>query len=74
MPMMLLNQFVTGAMAVKAVDPKAQIGGPVSWGWTGYFYSSLDRGNDRYRYAHADRKAHEDMPFVPWFLRSVAAA
>lgn len=68
----LLNQFVTGAMAVKAVDPKAQVGGPVSWGWTGYFFSALDRGNDNFR-THADRAAHGDLPFVAWFLQNVAA-
>ncbi len=67
----LLQRFVTGAMAVKAVDPKAQIGGASSWGWTGYFYSPLDRGDDRYA-THAERKAHGDVPFLPWFLRSVA--
>jgi hypothetical protein len=68
----LLNQFVTGAMAVKAVDPKAQIGGPVSWGWTGYFYSPRDAGDDRYA-THADRKKHGDLPFLAWFLQAVAA-
>ncbi|MCS6775577.1 MAG: glycoside hydrolase family 44 protein [Chloroherpetonaceae bacterium] len=68
----ILRQFLDYANAVKDVDPSAQIGGPVSWGWTGYFFSPLDRGNDNYR-THADRKAHGDVPFLPWFLQQVAA-
>jgi hypothetical protein len=40
----------------------------VSWGWTGYFHSPRDQGhwNDR-----PDRKAHGDMPLIPWFLDQV---
>jgi hypothetical protein len=57
---------------VKDVDPTAQITGPVSWGWTAYFFSPRDRGNDNYRTA-ADRAAHGGMPFLPWFLQQVAA-
>lgn len=55
------------ASAVKEVDPTAQVTGPVSWGWTSYFYSSLDRASDNYR-THADRSAHGDMPFLAWWL------
>ncbi len=40
----LLRTFLDYAAAVKAVDPDAQVTGPVSWGWTGYEYSPLDRG------------------------------
>ena len=68
----LLRQFLTYAEAVKDVDPSAQIAGPTSWGWTGYFFSPRDRGEDSYA-THADRKAHGDMAFLPWFLQSVAA-
>lgn len=67
----LLRQFLTTADAVKDVDPTAQITGPVSWGWTGYFYSPRDRGADSYA-AHADRGAHNNEAFVPWFLQQVA--
>lgn len=68
----LLQQFLTYARAVKDVDPTAQILGPTSWGWTGYFFSPRDRGADLYK-SYADRKAHGDVPFVPWFLQQVAA-
>lgn len=68
----LLRQFLDYADAIKDVDPTAQITGPVSWGWTAYFFSPRDRGNDTYRTA-ADRAAHGGMPFIPWFLQQVAA-
>jgi hypothetical protein len=68
----LLRQFLDYGTAVKAVDPSAQITGPVSWGWTGYFFSPRDQGSDNYA-THADRRAHGDMPFLPWFLEQVAA-
>ena len=53
----LLRQFLNMAEAVKDADPDAQITGPVSWGWTGYFYSPRDRGTDNYA-RHADRREH----------------
>jgi hypothetical protein len=67
----LLKQFIDYAEAVKAVDPTALVTGPASWGWTGYFYSPLDEGSDKYATA-ADRKAHGGLPFLAWFLRQVA--
>jgi hypothetical protein len=68
----LLHQFLDYGTAVKAVDPSAQVTGPVSWGWTGYFFSPRDQGSDNYA-THADRRAHGDVPFLPWFLEQVAA-
>jgi hypothetical protein len=66
----MLAMFVEYATAIKAVDPGANIAGPALSGWTGYFYSALDRGTDNYR-THADRQAHADMPFLPWWLDQV---
>ena len=68
----LLTQFTEYADAIKDVDSTAQITGPVSWGWTGYFFSPRDRGEDNFA-AHADRKKHDDTPFLDWFLQQVAA-
>ncbi|MBC8135428.1 MAG: glycoside hydrolase family 44 protein [Fibrella sp.] len=65
-----LANFLEYANAVKDVDASAMITGPVSWGWTGYFYSALDRGDDNYR-THADRTAHGGEPFLAWFLHKV---
>jgi hypothetical protein len=66
-----LQQFLEYASAVKDVDSSAKILGPVSWGWTGYFYSAKDRGKDNFA-SHIERSAHGDMPFLPWFLQQVA--
>jgi hypothetical protein len=68
----LLKQFLDYASAVKDVDASAQVTGPVSWGWTGYFFSPRDRGDDNYHTA-ADRAAHDGVAFLPWFLQQVAA-
>ena len=68
----VLHNFLDYASAVKAVDPAAYVTGPVSWGWTGYNYSALDRGDDNFHTA-ADRKQHGGDPFLLWFLRTVHA-
>jgi hypothetical protein len=65
-----LASFLDYATAIKDVDPTALVLGPAVSGWTGYTYSALDRGADRFR-AHADRRAHGDMPFLPWWLDQV---
>lgn len=68
----LRDNFLQYAAAVKDADPTALVTGPVSWGWTGYQYSPLDRGDDNFR-SHADRKRHGDEPFLLWFLKQVRA-
>lgn len=65
-----LKEFTDYASAVKAVDSTAQITGPVVSGWLGYMYSALDRSTDNFK-AAADRKAHNDMPFLAWFLQQM---
>ncbi len=67
----IVDRFLDYANAVKDVDPSATILGPVSWGWTGFFYSALDRGKDNF-HTHADRNAHGGMPFIPYFLQEAA--
>jgi hypothetical protein len=64
------DRFLEYANAVKDVDQTAMITGPVVAGWVWYFYSELDRGEDNFRTA-ADRKAHGNMPFLPWFLNEI---
>jgi hypothetical protein len=64
----MLSKFLDYSAAVKAVDPTAQVTGPVSWGWTGYLHSPRDR--DRWN-ERPDRKAHGDLEFIPWFLQQV---
>ena len=66
----MLNDFLTYARAVKAVDPGAMVMGPESWGVTGYVFSALDEGGDKFATA-ADRKVHGGAPFLQWFLGTV---
>jgi len=68
----MVHTYLDYASAVKAVDPDAYVTGPVSWGWTGYYYSALDRGDDNF-HTFADRKAHGGDPFLLWFLKQVHA-
>ena len=68
----VLSNFLDYASAVKAVDPSAYVTGPVSWGWTGYNFSALDRGGDNY-HTFADRTRHGGDPFLLWFLKGVHA-
>ncbi len=68
----MLSNFLDYGTATKAVDPAAYVTGPVSWGWTGYNYSALDRGDDNF-HTFADRKAHGGDPFLLWFLKGVHA-
>ena len=67
----MLSMFEDYATAVKSVAPTALILGPDVSGWTGYFYSDLDRGTDNFG-THADRRAHGDQAFLPWWLAQVA--
>jgi hypothetical protein len=67
-----LASFLAYADAIKDVDPSAQILGPTLSGWNALFYSPRDRGTDAYR-THADRLAHGDSPFLPWWLQQVRA-
>ena len=68
----VLHNFLDYATAVKDVDSTALVTGPVSWGWTGYNYSALDRGDDNFHTA-ADRARHGGQPFLLWFLTQVHA-
>jgi hypothetical protein len=68
----VLATFLEYATAIKAVDPSAEVVGPVLSGWTGLFFSAADRGEDNFATA-ADRRAHDGLPFAAWFLQSVRA-
>lgn len=69
----MLSEYEQYALAVKAEDPTATLLGPDVSGWTSYYYSDLDRGTDNFA-THADRAAHGEEPFLPWWLRQVALA
>jgi hypothetical protein len=69
----VLANFESYATMVKEQDPRALVLGPDVSGWASYFYSDLDRGADNFA-THADRKAHGDQPFLPWWLSQVSQA
>lgn len=66
----MVSNFLDYATAIKEVDPSAQVSGPVLSGWTGFYYSAVDRGTDNFR-TSADRNAHGGTPFLPWWLAQV---
>jgi hypothetical protein len=68
----LRDIFLDYATAVKQVDPSALVTGPVLSGWTSFFYSPLDRGDDNF-HTHADKQAHGDQDFLPWWLAQIRA-
>lgn len=75
------NGGIGTALAIKTVDPKAKVSGPVMDFWWAYFYSMQDirAGWDTgpcYRpWSHpADRTAHGGVPFIEYYLQQFANA
>jgi hypothetical protein len=66
----MLKTFLDYATAIKDVDPTAMITAPTIWGWSNYFYSSLDRGTDNFK-TLADFHAHGDIPFLIWYMQQI---
>jgi hypothetical protein len=70
------------ALAIKTVDPTAQVSGPVMDFWWAYFYSMQDiragwsNGSPCYRpwSNPADRTAHGGVPFIEYYLQQFAKA
>jgi hypothetical protein len=69
----LLSRTIEHASAIKEVDAAAGLLGPGLWGWTAYFYSALDQeGGGSWWNDRPDRRAHDDVPLVPWYLKQLA--
>lgn len=58
--------------AIKAVDPDAQLMGPVVHGWSYYWHSPYDGQRNDWGDPD-DRNAHGGTPFVAWYLQQMAA-
>jgi Glycoside hydrolase family 44 len=69
----MLRVFLEYSSAVKGQAPNAKVLGPDVSGWTGYFYSALDQGSDKYA-THADQQKHGGVPFLEWWMKQVAGA
>jgi hypothetical protein len=65
----LLERTISYGTAVRRADPEATIAGPALWGWTALFYSGADAVGG-YQ-LHSDRRAHGNVPLLPWWLSSV---
>ncbi len=70
----MLTRTLIYAAAVNSADPSAQTLGPVSWGWVGYWNSAADAAlpGDWWN-TRPDRRAHGDVPLVPWYLQQLRA-
>jgi hypothetical protein len=70
----LRDRTIAYAAAIKAFDPNAQTLGPVVWGWVAYFYSALDvAAGGSWWNTRPDRRAHDDLPLLEWYLQQMAA-
>ncbi len=65
----VLERTVAFASAIRRAAPHAKIAGPTAWGWLAYQHSANDiKAGARNR---PDRRAHGDVPFIPWYLRKL---
>jgi hypothetical protein len=75
------NNGMATAEAIKAVDPTAEVSGPVVDYWWNYFYSKKDieagwgKANSCYEPWDnpIDRNAHGGIPFIEYYLQQFAA-
>ncbi|WP_371746336.1 GH44 family glycoside hydrolase EpsB [Myxococcus sp. CA040A] len=65
----LLSRTIAYGTAVRKADPDALIAGPAEWGWTNYLWSAADFAPGKA--PHSDRRAHGDVPLLPWYLRQL---
>lgn len=65
----LLERTISYGSAIRKAKPDAVIAGPAEWGWVSYFDSAKDRDAAA---AHPDRRAHGDVPLIPWYLHQLA--
>jgi len=76
------NGGIGTGLAIKTEDPTAQVSGPVMDYWWGYFYSKKDiesgwsSGTPCYEPwgNPIDRKAHNGIPFIEYYLQQMAKA
>ncbi len=72
----LWQKSLSYALAVKTIEPEAQIFGYASFGWSGYWYSTYDlveaekNGYSRF----PDYEAHGDRYQLEWYLQQMKAA
>ena len=67
----LLERTIAYGTAIRKADPDAVIAGPALWGWPAYFYSAKDAAAG-FR-LKPDRRAHDDVPLLAWYLSQLQA-
>jgi hypothetical protein len=65
----LLEKTIAYGTAIRKADPEAKIAGPAEWGWLAYQYSAKDVAAGIFM--RPDRRAHNDEPLIPWYLRKL---
>jgi hypothetical protein len=65
----LLERTIQYGTAIRQADPGALIAGPAEWGWSGYFFSAKDLATSFG--TRPDRRAHENVGLVEWYLRKL---
>jgi hypothetical protein len=66
----LVQRTIDFGTAVRQADPDAVIAGPAEWGWPAYMYSAKDLKVGTF--LRPDRRAHDDMPVIAYYLRALA--
>jgi len=66
----LLDRTIRYGSAIRQADPEGVIAGPAEWGWSGYFFSAKD--SKAGLLAQPDRRAHNGVPLLPWYLQQLA--
>jgi hypothetical protein len=65
----LLEKTIAFGSAIRRADPEGKIAGPAEWGWLAYHYSAKDTAAGKF--FRPDRRAHGDVPLIPWYLRKL---
>lgn len=65
----LLEKTIAYGTAIRKADPGAKIAGPAEWGWLAYHHSARDVASGVFM--RPDRRAHGDVPLIPWYLRKL---
>jgi glycosyl hydrolase family 44 len=65
----LLERTIAYGTAIRRADPEGKIAGPAEWGWLAYHYSAKDTAAGKV--LRPDRRAHGDVPLIPWYLRKL---
>jgi hypothetical protein len=67
----LVQRTIDYGTAIRQADPQAVIAGPAEWGWMNFMYSAKDQASGPL-VLHPDRRAHDDLPLIAYYLKALA--